>query len=303
MPNPNTPTVPVPRDVAERLLEYLRIESELSQRRDDLVNMAEDHVSALSSALAAPTTEQSSAVQQPTLDSLAAEIREWQNVTFPQATPASASKHLLKEAHELVAAPTDPEEMADILLLIIGVANKAGVDLVEAAAAKLAKNKARKWGPVNAEGFVEHVRTPEESASSALAAPADTRLQDSYDHFNLAIQDLPNDKGLYAHLLVCSADRRKPAGTPGIGCVCHPKLRAYMLAAPAASEWEYDLSKAPVGAHIEVSYEGMPGLRRTDAILNADGRFYFFGGGGSRVLNVYAWRPLPAPAPKPEGGR
>jgi len=72
MPNPNTPTVPVPRDVAERLLEYLRIESELSQRRDDLVNMAEDHVSALSSALAAPTTEQSSAVQQPALAAPAA---------------------------------------------------------------------------------------------------------------------------------------------------------------------------------------------------------------------------------------
>lgn len=102
-----------------------------------------------------------------TLDSLAAEIREWQDATFPTATAASAAKHLLSEAHELVAQPTDPEEMADIFLLVIAVANKAGVNLAEAAAAKLAKNKARKWGKPNADGYVEHVKD-DDAARAAL---------------------------------------------------------------------------------------------------------------------------------------
>jgi hypothetical protein len=93
-----------------------------------------------------------------TLDQLAAEIRPWQDATFPQATPQSCANHLLSEARELAANPTDPAEMADVFLLLVGVANKAGVDLAEAVRAKFDVCKGRKWGEPNAEGFVEHVR-------------------------------------------------------------------------------------------------------------------------------------------------
>ena len=118
-------------------------------------------------AKAPPAAPGPTDAEHPTLDSLAAEIREWQDATFPTATAASAAKHLLSEAHELVAQPTDPEEMADIFLLVIAVANKAGVNLAEAAAAKLAKNKARKWGKPNADGYVEHVKD-DDAARAAL---------------------------------------------------------------------------------------------------------------------------------------
>lgn len=91
------------------------------------------------------------------LDVLAEEVRRWQHATFPRATPASAARHLLKEARELDAAPTDAEEIADVLLLIIGVADAAGVDLAAAARAKLEINKTRSWGVPDADGVVEHI--------------------------------------------------------------------------------------------------------------------------------------------------
>ena len=54
--------------------------------------------------------------------------------------------------------PTDAEEMADVFLLLIHLADGEGVNLLEAGAAKLKKNQARKWGKPDSEGVVEHVR-------------------------------------------------------------------------------------------------------------------------------------------------
>lgn len=97
-----------------------------------------------------------------TLDRLAVEGPEFSCRTFPSATPESISAHLLREAAELVAAPLDPAEMADVALLLFHLASKVGVDLRAAIAAKLAINRARAWGEPNPEGFVEHVRTNSE---------------------------------------------------------------------------------------------------------------------------------------------
>lgn len=90
-------------------------------------------------------------------DRLAREIVDWQHATFGHATPASCAAHLLDEAQELVKAPTDPEEMADVFLLIVGVADRAGIDLRGAVRGKLEKNKRRAWGPVQPNGVVYHV--------------------------------------------------------------------------------------------------------------------------------------------------
>lgn len=92
-----------------------------------------------------------------TIDLLVREIARWQDETFPQKTPHSVATHLLKEAGELVAAPTDAEEIADVFMLCVGAANVNGVDLAAAVAAKLAKNKARTWGKPDADGVVQHV--------------------------------------------------------------------------------------------------------------------------------------------------
>ncbi len=92
------------------------------------------------------------------LELVMAEATAWADETFPNATAHSRAAHLLKEAKELAAHPTDPAEMADIALLLGHLAAGVGVNLAEAAARKLAVNRARQWGKPDVEGVVEHVR-------------------------------------------------------------------------------------------------------------------------------------------------
>ena len=93
-----------------------------------------------------------------TLEAVLDDVRQWQVETFPQATPQSISAHLLSEARELAENPTDRMEMADVLMLLSGLAKHTGVDLASAVREKLAICRARQWGRPNAQGFVEHVR-------------------------------------------------------------------------------------------------------------------------------------------------
>jgi len=107
------------------------------------------------------------------------EIQDWQRATFPGTSILGRAKHLQKEAGEVVAAvealtaqatrqPYDDaatmaaiadvgEELADAFMLLVAVASKAGVNLHEVAAAKLAKNRLRKWGKPDADDVIEHV--------------------------------------------------------------------------------------------------------------------------------------------------
>lgn len=92
------------------------------------------------------------------LEELLKEINDWQDATFVEATPQSAATHLYYEAEELKKNPTDPMEMADIFMLVVGVAHLAGIDLLQAVREKFEINKKRVLGEVNEEGFVEHVK-------------------------------------------------------------------------------------------------------------------------------------------------
>lgn len=105
------------------------------------------------------------------LDALAIEINEWAAVTFPVRTAASVAEHLRREAHELAEAPLDPEEMADVFILLANLWKFTGVDLPCAVAAKLAKNRARKWGKPDAQGVVEHVREGPQALAAEAATP------------------------------------------------------------------------------------------------------------------------------------
>lgn len=113
------------------------------------------------------------------LGALVEEIQDWQRATFPGTSILGRAKHLQKEAGEVVAAvealtaqatrqPYDDgatmaaiadvgEELADAFMLLVAVASKAGVNLHEVAAAKLAKNRLRKWGKPDADDVIEHV--------------------------------------------------------------------------------------------------------------------------------------------------
>jgi hypothetical protein len=110
------------------------------------------------------------------LDTLAREVHEWAAHTFPGTDERSKSKHLLREAKELADAPTDPEEMADVFILLANLAGFVGVNLAEAVAAKHAKNKARTWGKPDADGVVEHVR----EAPAPCDGHGETMSRDDY---------------------------------------------------------------------------------------------------------------------------
>lgn len=96
-----------------------------------------------------------------TLDAVVGDILAWQVETFTHRTPHSITKHLLKEAAELHAAPSDHEEWADVVFLAVALiqdgTENAPRDLIGALRAKLAINKVRTWGEPDADGVMEHV--------------------------------------------------------------------------------------------------------------------------------------------------
>lgn len=87
----------------------------------------------------------------------------WSRKTFGDRSALAPIRHLKREVLEMEANPKDLEEYADGLLLILDASRRAGhspAQLLKAAWVKLAKNRKRKWGPPNAEGFSEHIEEP-----------------------------------------------------------------------------------------------------------------------------------------------
>lgn len=88
----------------------------------------------------------------------------WSQSTFgadDERGPLGPIRHLRKETDELEAAPTDPEEYADALLLLLDASRRAGIglkELIAAARAKLEVNKARDWPKGRADQPVEHAK-------------------------------------------------------------------------------------------------------------------------------------------------
>lgn len=85
----------------------------------------------------------------------------WSKATFPESTSSSVLAHLREEMIEL-AEEVDPvrrrEECADVLILMLDLAHYEGWDLWAALSAKHEKNRARKWGPPDANGVSHHVK-------------------------------------------------------------------------------------------------------------------------------------------------
>jgi hypothetical protein len=112
---------------------------------------------------------------QETLDEVLRESAAWSEKTFQAATIQSIATHLAREANELKQNPTDPMEMADVLLLLAHLALRNGIDLATIARTKLEVNKLRKWGEVDAEGVVEHVRVDTYSPPAGSTYEIDER--------------------------------------------------------------------------------------------------------------------------------
>ena len=92
-----------------------------------------------------------------TLIELQEQIHEWASKTFQNQTVHSKIAHLIDEVQELKENPFDGEEMADIAILLLGIAELADVDLYHAIINKFQKNKNRTWGEPDERGVCKHI--------------------------------------------------------------------------------------------------------------------------------------------------
>ena len=98
------------------------------------------------------------------IDRLQMELFRWSSEEFGDANergPEGPLAHLRKEIDEVMAAPGDVEEWADCFMLLMDGLSRQGIAVhavIHQMWDKLDKNRKREWGPVNAEGFSEHVR-------------------------------------------------------------------------------------------------------------------------------------------------
>jgi hypothetical protein len=91
-------------------------------------------------------------------------VTEWANPIFG-ADLRREIKHLRREANKELSwhgkkAKDIPEESADILLMLLHIASTHGFDLMGEAIKKFKVCLDREWGEPDAEGVIEHVRTP-----------------------------------------------------------------------------------------------------------------------------------------------
>jgi phosphoribosyl-ATP pyrophosphohydrolase len=92
----------------------------------------------------------------------------WSRVTFGEERgPDGPLNHLRREIDEVIEAVAEGrrldaiEEYADCYLLLLDSLSRYGVTIAEVAQEaerKLEKNKARKWAPLNEQGFSEHIK-------------------------------------------------------------------------------------------------------------------------------------------------
>ena len=89
-------------------------------------------------------------------------ITAWADSAFGKdRKPESILHHLKKEIDELIQEPMSLEEYADIGILWLNAADKAGYkidDLYFAMVGKMWVNKTRKWGRADENGVIEHLR-------------------------------------------------------------------------------------------------------------------------------------------------
>lgn len=92
-----------------------------------------------------------------TLLELQRDVVEWANSLMPDRTPEEAFRKLMEEEiEEMKAAPNDPMEYADAIIILLDLAYLLGIDIVDAVKSKMAINRARKWKIEN--GLFKHLK-------------------------------------------------------------------------------------------------------------------------------------------------
>ena len=86
------------------------------------------------------------------------EIAEWANFTIPDRTAYSTVAKLLEEIGELIASErmSDPQELADVAILVLDLFYLQKVDMVDAVRSKMMVNVRRNWRIAD-NGSAKHV--------------------------------------------------------------------------------------------------------------------------------------------------
>lgn len=89
---------------------------------------------------------------------LQAEIAEWADRIIPDRTAYSTIAKILEELGELIASKRmrDPEELADVAILLLDLFHLQGIDMKAAVRAKMQINRNRRWN-VSDSGAAKHV--------------------------------------------------------------------------------------------------------------------------------------------------
>lgn len=88
------------------------------------------------------------------------EIGSWSCETFPESTQDSVIEHIKDEVNKELVPDCDQKELADVVILILGLAHRRKINLFDAIIEKFKINRKRKWGPKNSRGFQEHLPEP-----------------------------------------------------------------------------------------------------------------------------------------------
>src|SRR5690606_23293127 len=86
-------------------------------------------------------------------------VVDWANEVFPNRTITNAlTKLVMHEIPEYLVKQDDPLELADINILLLDIANLAGIDLEQATREKMAINRQRQWAIDDRTGLMSHVK-------------------------------------------------------------------------------------------------------------------------------------------------
>jgi hypothetical protein len=94
-----------------------------------------------------------------TVDSLQKEIRAWADSVFPNRTAQHAlNKLVMDEIPEFLHGGLgDPLEYADLVILILDIADRKGIDVAKAVHDKMAINRKRVWKVDEETGRAQHI--------------------------------------------------------------------------------------------------------------------------------------------------
>jgi NTP pyrophosphatase (non-canonical NTP hydrolase) len=85
-------------------------------------------------------------------------IRQWSEEKLPGLEAQAVMLKTFEELSEVVRDPTDELEHADLLILVLDLANKCGIDIESALERKMLINQQREWTRDPMTGFYRRVK-------------------------------------------------------------------------------------------------------------------------------------------------